>query len=146
MPDPGSITHLDHLVLNVRDVGATAEFYHRALGMDVVTFGYGRIALRFGDQKINLHHAGHEVHPRAGNPVPGSADFCLVTREPVRHWIEHLTEIGVAIEEGPVRRAGARHPLDSIYIRDPDGNLVEIANEIVPPEEEEPFDVASDLV
>lgn len=114
----------------MRDLGATCQFYQKALGMDVVTFGAGRTALRFGAQKINLHPAGREFDPKAARPTPGSADVCLLTRQPVAQWIEHLRTRGVAVEEGPVRRTGARAPLESIYLRDPDGNLIEIANEL----------------
>jgi len=113
----------------VRDIAATTEFYQRVLGMEVVIFGQGRTALRFGAQKINLHQAGGELDPKAARPTPGSADVCLLTREPLARWIEHLRTRGVAVEQGPVKRTGARRPLESIYLRDPDGNLIEISNE-----------------
>lgn len=123
-----AIDGLDHLVLTVRDPDATLAFYVGVLGMARVDFGQGRVALGFGRQKINLHVAGREFEPKARLPTPGSADLCLLTSQPVRVWIGHLQAHGVAVIEGPVRRTGATGPLESIYVRDPDGNLVEIAN------------------
>jgi catechol 2,3-dioxygenase-like lactoylglutathione lyase family enzyme len=122
------IASLDHLVLTVRDLDATIAFYTRVLGMQEVTFGAGRKALAFGAQKINLHVAGREFEPKADRPTPGSADYCLLTDTPVEGWIAHLARHGVAVLEGPVARTGAVGPLRSIYLRDPDDNLVEIAN------------------
>jgi catechol 2,3-dioxygenase-like lactoylglutathione lyase family enzyme len=124
------IDHIDHLVLTVRDIAATCAFYERALGARVVTFGAGRTALALGAQKINLHQAGHEFEPKAARPTPGSADFCLIAATPLDEVVAHLQACGVAIEQGPVRRTGARAPLESVYIRDPDGNLVEISQEV----------------
>jgi catechol 2,3-dioxygenase-like lactoylglutathione lyase family enzyme len=126
MPTP-SLERLDHLVLTVRDVETTCAFYARALGMERVVFGGGRTALRFGAQKINLHQAGREFEPKAERPTPGSADLCFLTASRLADWIAHLDRAGVAILEGPVRRTGALGPIDSIYLRDPDGNLIEIA-------------------
>jgi catechol 2,3-dioxygenase-like lactoylglutathione lyase family enzyme len=117
-------------VLTVRDLDATVEFYRHVLGMEVVTFGQGRTAMRFGDQKINLHPLGRGFNLVAARPTPGSADVCLLSREPVSRWVAHLQARGVTVEEGPGPRTGARGPLESIYLRDPDGNLVEISNEI----------------
>lgn len=114
----------------MRDLDATVEFYRRVLGMEVVTFGQGRTALRFGDQKINLHPVGRGFNRVATRPTPGSADVCLLSAEPVSRWVAHLQACGVTVEEGPARRTGARGPLESIYLRDPDGNLVEVSNEI----------------
>jgi len=122
------IDRLDHLVLTVRDIAATVAFYTHVLGMEAVTFGEGRKALRFGQQKINLHVAGHEFNPYAAAPTPGSADLCLLTHIPIEDVITHLTGCGVQIELGPVSRTGALGPIYSIYLRDPDGNLIEIAN------------------
>ena len=122
------IDRIDHLVLTVRDIDATCAFYARVLGMQVVTFGAGRTALAFGSQKINLHQAGHEFDPKALHPTPGSADLCLITDIPLGEVIAHLQSCGVAIEEGPVPRSGALGPIESVYCRDLDGNLVEIAN------------------
>jgi catechol 2,3-dioxygenase-like lactoylglutathione lyase family enzyme len=125
------IDRLDHLVMTVRSIEATRDFYARVLGMRVETFGSGRVALCFGDQKINLHEAGREFAPYAGHPTPGSADFCLTTRTPLERVMEELRERGVEIVDGPVMRTGARRPIRSIYLRDPDENLVEIANEVI---------------
>lgn len=121
---------LDHLVLTVRDPDATCEFYRRALGMAVVTFGQGRLALRFGAQKINLHQSGRELELKAERPTPGSADLCFLTDEPLEAWVRHLAASGVGIVGGPVRRTGALGPIESVYVRDPDGNLLEIARQL----------------
>ena len=122
------ITRLDHLVLTVADLEATVDFYTRALGMTVRAFGGGRLALRFGDQKINLHEAGREFEPKARLATPGSGDLCFVVEQPLAEWQEHLADLGVSLVAGPVRRDGALGPMTSIYVRDPDGNLVELAS------------------
>jgi len=122
------ITRIDHIVLTVADIAATCEFYSRALNMQVLTFGAGRIALSFGLQKINLHQAGKEFEPKAMRPTPGSADICLITETPVSQVMLHLQACGVDLLEGPVRRTGATGPLLSVYCRDPDDNLIEISN------------------
>jgi catechol 2,3-dioxygenase-like lactoylglutathione lyase family enzyme len=122
------ISSLDHFVLTVADIEATIRFYSSVMGMGVVTFGQGRRALTFGKQKINLHERGKEFDPKAASPTAGSGDFCLITDEPLETVIEHLQACGVPIEEGPVARTGAIGAITSVYIRDPDGNLVEIAN------------------
>ena len=123
------IDRIDHVVLTVFDLQRTCDFYERVLGMKVVTFGEGRTALTFGRQKLNLHLAGSEFVPHARSPVPGSADFCLLTTVPLDDVVAHLNALGVAIVEGPVAKTGAVSPLRSVYVRDPDGNLVEIINE-----------------
>jgi catechol 2,3-dioxygenase-like lactoylglutathione lyase family enzyme len=123
-----NIDRLDHLVLTVRDVAATCDFYNKVLGMEVVTFGNGRKALQFGRQKINLHQHGREFEPKAASPVPGSADLCLITETPLTEVIRHLRECGVSIEEGPVARTGAMGKIESVYFRDPDLNLLEVSN------------------
>ena len=96
--------------------------------MAVLSFGQGRTALAFGPHKINLHEQGKEFEPKARRPMPGSGDFCLIATEPVEAIARHLGALGIAIEEGPVPRTGARGPIRSIYFRDPDGNLIEVAN------------------
>src|SRR5215469_18978342 len=101
------ITRLDHLVLTVADLEATVDFYTRVLGMTVRAFGGGRLALRFGEQKINLHEAGHEFEPKAAVAVPGSADLCFVVEGSLDPWLAHLEELGVAVLEGPMARTGA---------------------------------------
>ncbi len=125
-----AIDHLDHLVLTVADIAATCAFYEGVMGLGLVEFAGGRRALAFGNQKINLHRAGHEFEPKAKAPTPGSADLCFITRTPLDAVIEHLGECGVAIEEGPVERTGATGPIRSVYFRDPDGNLIEVSNTI----------------
>jgi len=122
------IDHLDHLVLTVRDIEATCHFYSDILGMEVTTFAGDRKALRFGSQKINLHLAGHGFEPQAMTPTPGSADLCFISKQPVDDLIAHLNKQGIEIEAGPLRRTGATQPILSVYIRDPDGNLLEISN------------------
>jgi catechol 2,3-dioxygenase-like lactoylglutathione lyase family enzyme len=124
------LTHLDHLVLTVADIDATIGFYTRVLGMTAVTFGQGRRALQFGPQKINLHRRGHEFEPKALQPTPGSADLCFITDIPLAEVIAHLGDCHVPIVEGPVERTGANGPILSVYLRDPDGNLIEIANDL----------------
>jgi catechol 2,3-dioxygenase-like lactoylglutathione lyase family enzyme len=129
MTKPPLIDRIDHFVLTVRDLEASCAFYTRALGMKRVEFE-GRLALHFGAQKINLHRAGHEFEPKAKTSTPGSGDFCLISPTPLPDVIEHLATLGIAIEIGPVMRGGAQGPMRSIYFRDPDGNLVEVANYI----------------
>jgi catechol 2,3-dioxygenase-like lactoylglutathione lyase family enzyme len=123
-----NIARLDHLVLTVADIGRTCAFYVRVLGMDVVTFGEGRTALRFGQQKINLHAADAIPGLVADAPTPGSGDLCFVTETPLAEVVAHLDSCAVPIVAGPGPRAGAIGTIQSVYIRDPDGNLVEISN------------------
>ncbi len=122
------IERLDHLVLTVTDLACTVDFYTRVLGMQRVVFGKGRLALAFGAQKINLHQAGHEFEPKAQKPTPGSADLCFIVATPLAEVIEHLQRSHVVIVEGPVRRTGAQGAIMSVYVRDPDDNLIELAN------------------
>jgi catechol 2,3-dioxygenase-like lactoylglutathione lyase family enzyme len=119
------VLRLDHLVLTVASIPKTVEFY-KALGFESLTFGDGRTALAFGQQKINLHQTGRTFEPKAKTPTPGSADLCFI--------VERLTDVtaafqkaGLKSEEGPVRRTGATGPITSLYIRDPDGNLLEFS-------------------
>lgn len=121
------IDRLDHLVLTVADVDATVAFYTRVLGMEEVTFQGGRRALLFGQSKINLHPAGREYEPKAARPTPGSADLCFISTLPMDLVIASLKLNRVPIEEGPVPRTGATGPITSVYLRDPDGNLIEIS-------------------
>jgi len=122
------ILRLDHLVLTVRDVEATCRFYETVLGLQVVSFAGGRKALAFGQQKINLHAAGHEFEPKAARPTPGSEDLCLIAQTPLAELLQHLAACGVPVLEGPVQRTGATGPILSVYFRDPDDNLIEVAN------------------
>lgn len=119
---------LDHLVLTVADIDATVEFYQRTMGMERVTFRGGRVALVFGDQKINLHESGREFEPKAAHVQPGSADLCFILETPVHEAVERLNDLGVRIIDGPVSRTGATGEILSVYFRDPDGNLIEISN------------------
>lgn len=120
---------LDHIVLTVASIAKTVTFYERALGFRAVTQD-GRTALHFGDHKINLHEVGHEFEPKAMLAKAGTGDFCLTGEEPVERLKSHLEGLGIDVFEGPVARTGARSDLRSIYFRDPDGNLVEVANEV----------------
>ena len=122
---------LDHLVLTIRDLQATLTFYSDVLGMQAEEFhpadGSTRYALKFGQQKLNLHVAGQEFDPKAQHPTPGSADLCFLTDVPLDIWTAHLSQHNVPIEEGPVTRTGATGPIQSLYVRDPDRNLIEIS-------------------
>jgi len=121
------VDRLDHLVLTVASIAETVAFYEGVLGMTAVTFAKGRTALLFGHQKINLHPAGREYEPKADRPTPGSADLCFIAAGPLDAAIARIEAAGVVIEEGPVARTGAVGPIRSIYIRDPDLNLIEIS-------------------
>jgi catechol 2,3-dioxygenase-like lactoylglutathione lyase family enzyme len=123
-----NVDRLDHLVLTVADIDRTVEFYTRVLGMEVVTFRGDRKALTFGASKINLHQAGHEFEPKALRPTPGSVDVCLIVSESLDAVMAELAAHDIAIEEGPVERTGATGPIVSVYLRDPDQNLVELSN------------------
>jgi len=130
---PGHAMHvdaLDHVVLTVRSIEATVAFYERALGMRARTFGKGRVALHFGEQKFNLHQSDRPVDENVRHAKPGSADLCLLTKVPLEEVIAHLERVGVAIIEGPGERTGAQGPIRSVYIYDPDENLIEIANQL----------------
>jgi len=122
------IEGLDHLVMTVADVETTCAFYTRVMEMQVVTFGSGRKALAFGRQKINLHEHGKEFEPKAITPTRGSADLCFISPTPMSEIIHQLTEQEVEIIIGPVQRTGATGTLESVYFRDPDGNLIEVSN------------------
>jgi catechol 2,3-dioxygenase-like lactoylglutathione lyase family enzyme len=125
-----NVDRIDHLVLTVKDVDATCQFYSTVLAMEVITFGAGRKALAFGSQKINLHEQGKEFEPKAHQPTPGSADLCFIATTPLTQVIEHLHQHHVEIIEGPVQRTGAVGKIESVYFRDPDLNLIEVANYI----------------
>lgn len=123
-----NITNIDHIVLTVKDIDVTVEFYESVLGMVVETFGEGRVALKFGNQKINLHKHGQEFEPKANKPVPGSEDLCFITETELEVAMAHVKSKGLDILEGPVPRTGATGSIISFYFRDPDGNLIEVAN------------------
>jgi catechol 2,3-dioxygenase-like lactoylglutathione lyase family enzyme len=122
------IDRFDHIVLTVASIERTCSFYARVLGMTMETSGAGRISLHFASQKINLHLAGHEFEPKAETALPGTADICLIANTPLEEVMAHLKSHEVPVELGPVNRTGATGEIESVYVRDPDGNLVEIAN------------------
>lgn len=121
------IDHLDHLVLTTIDPLAAEDFYVRVLGMQLETFAGGRKAFRYGNQKINLHVRGREFEPKAHLPVPGALDLCFIASVPLEQVIVHLQQVNWPIIEGPVPRTGATGPIRSVYLRDPDLNLIEIS-------------------
>jgi catechol 2,3-dioxygenase-like lactoylglutathione lyase family enzyme len=123
------IDRIDHFVLTVRDLAASVGFYERVLGARVVPGkpGRGPTAVHFGRQKINIHEKGREFEPKATHPTVGAGDFCLITETPMPEVVRHLARCGVVLEVGPVPREGALGPMTSVYFRDPDGNLVEVA-------------------
>ncbi len=123
------INKLDHIVLTVGNIEKTISFYVSVMGMKNEVFGQGRVALKCGDQKINLHEFGNEFEPKANRPMPGSADLCFITKTPLNEAMSHVMSCGVDIIEGPVERTGANGPIRSFYFRDPDQNLIEVANE-----------------
>lgn len=126
-----TVHRLDHLVLTVQDIPRTVDFYTTVLGMRAVVFevadGTRRHSLSFGQSKINLHQAGQEFLPKAHVPTAGSADLCFLTKTSLQDWMAHLDTHRIDIAEGPVRRTGAQGPIQSLYIRDPDLNLIEIS-------------------
>ena len=122
------IASIDHVVLTVRDVRASVAFYTRVLGMREVVFGSDRRALAFGTSKLNLHQAGREIEPKASHAAPGAVDLCLLAHTPIAEILSHLAAHGVTVEHGPVERHGAEGPILSVYVRDPDGNLIELSN------------------
>jgi tRNA (guanine37-N1)-methyltransferase len=124
---PGAlVSAIDHVALTVADPERSLAFYERALGMRRIEAGPGRVAVGWPGGRINLHRADGAIEPRAAAPTPGSADVCLRTALPVEAVLARLREASVAIEEGPVARAGAEGPITSVYVRDPDGNLIEV--------------------
>ena len=123
------IDHLDHIVLTTARTGECIDFYTRVLGMKLERFGQGRLALKFGGQKINLHEKGKEFEPKATLAAPGTLDICFIASVPLKDVIAHLAARNVPIIEGPVAKTGAQGPILSVYVRDPDGNLVEISEQ-----------------
>jgi catechol 2,3-dioxygenase-like lactoylglutathione lyase family enzyme len=118
---------VDHIVLSTADLDRCLDFYTRVLGMKVENYGEGRIALRFGDHKFNVHPPGFDASIKARKPTPGSLDLCFLADRPLDEVIAHLKRENVPIEEGPVNRTGARFTIRSVYVRDPDQNLIEIS-------------------
>lgn len=119
---------IDHLVFTVVSIEKTLQFYCGVLGMEEVTFGSGRKAIVCGSQKFNLHEKGKEFEPKAQKPTPGAIDLCLIVSTPLNEVIDHLTKHQIPIVEGPIQRTGARGPILSVYVRDPDQNLIELSN------------------
>ena len=126
-----NITHLDHLVLTVTDIDRSLNFYSQVMGMQIITFGDNRKALQFGQQKINLHLAGHEFEPKAHTPTVGSADLCFISSTPMPDILKHLEQNNVQPLMSPSHRTGATHKLLSVYFRDPDNNLIEVSNYVL---------------
>ena len=124
------ISKIDHLVLTVKDLKKTTSFYVSVMGMKKDVLANGRVTLKYGSQKINLHELGKEFEPKAKKPTPGSADLCFITQTPLNEAMAHVKRCGIEIIEGPVERTGANGPIRSFYFRDPDLNLIEVANEI----------------
>ncbi|HEX9194277.1 MAG TPA: VOC family protein [Burkholderiales bacterium] len=125
------IDHLDHIVLTTAHTERCIDFYTRVLGMKFERFGAGRMALKFGKQKINLHEKGKEFEPKATLAAPGTLDLCFIAAVPLKDVIARLAACNVSIIEGPVMKTGAQAPIRSVYVRDPDGNLVEISEQAV---------------
>jgi catechol 2,3-dioxygenase-like lactoylglutathione lyase family enzyme len=121
------LASVDHIVLTTRDLERCLAFYTDVLGMKLERYGEGRIALRFGAHKFNVHPPGFDASIKARSPTPGSLDLCFLADRPLDAVIEHLRTSGVEIEEGPSVRTGARFPIRSVYVRDPDENLIEIS-------------------
>ena len=122
------VNRLDHLVLTVSNIVKTVSFYEKVLGMKRIEFGEGRLALIFGNQKINLHQLGNEIEPKAGNVRLGSADLCFILNTPLDEAKAHIEDCGVKIIDGPIKRTGATGNITSLYFRDPDKNLIEVSN------------------
>jgi len=122
------VKRIDHLVLTVKNIDATIDFYTSVMGMEKIVFGEGRTALSFGDQKINLHQLDNEFEPKARSVESGSADLCFIISQPISQAIEHLAACNIQVIEGPVNRTGAIGEIVSAYFRDPDGNLIEVSN------------------
>jgi catechol 2,3-dioxygenase-like lactoylglutathione lyase family enzyme len=127
-----AVASLDHLVLTVTDIAASVAFYRDVLGMEPEQFRPAdrsmRWALKFGAQKINLHDAAAPFAPHAKVPAPGSADLCFLSETPLADWQAHFAVCSVPVEEGPIARTGATGSIMSLYVRDPDGNLIEVSN------------------
>ena len=121
------IDHIDHIVLTTRDLAGCIRFYSEVLGMKLEKFAQGRLALKFGSQKINLHEWGKEFEPRAHVAAPGTLDLCFVAAIPLEDVVKKLKVKNIAILEGPVAKTGAKGPMQSVYVRDPDLNLIEIS-------------------
>ena len=127
--------NIDHVVITVSDINKSIDFYSNILGMQLQEFlsstdNVKRKSLIFGKQKINLHEASKPFKPHANNPIPGTMDICFLSEINIDDWIKIFNKFNVKIEDGPVQKIGANGPIRSIYVRDPDKNLIEISNQI----------------
>ncbi|MGR5364661.1 VOC family protein [Photobacterium damselae] len=125
------VLRLDHLVLTVENIDRTLRFYQVVLGMKVIHFAEGRVALEFGNQKINLHQTGSEFEPKAATVQPGSADLCFIIDVDIADFCAHCSSLNIPVLQGPIQRTGAMGSITSVYIRDPDGNLLELSNYLI---------------
>ncbi|HIF9416921.1 VOC family protein [Photobacterium damselae] len=125
------VLRLDHLVLTVENIDRTLRFYQVVLGMKVIHFAKGRVALEFGSQKINLHQKSSEFEPKAAIVQPGSADLCFIVDVDIADFCAHCSSLNIPILQGPIQRTGAMGSITSVYIRDPDGNLLELSNYLI---------------
>jgi catechol 2,3-dioxygenase-like lactoylglutathione lyase family enzyme len=125
-----TLSHLDHFVLTVPDIDRTCDFYVKVLGMERMEFGAGRTALKFGQQKINLHPTDKILDPHVKHALPGSEDLCFITKTPIADVLEHLKACGVSPHLGPVERSGSQGPIMSVYFYDPDENQIEVSNQL----------------
>ena len=129
------LLNIDHVVITVSDIDKTIDFYSNILGMELQEFSSStdnvkRKSLKFGKQKINLHEASKPFKPHANNPIPGAIDICFLSEINIDDWIKIFNKFNIKIEDGPVKKTGANGPISSIYVRDPDKNLIEISNKI----------------
>ena len=124
------INSIDHIVLTTTDLERCVAFYRDVLGMTFEPFGEGRLALKFGNQKINIHQRGKEFEPKAHIPAPGALDLCFIASVPLEEVIARLKAAGIPILQGPVPKTGATGPIRSVYVRDPDLNLIEISEPV----------------
>jgi len=122
------VNRIDHLVLTVKSISSTVDFYTTVMGMERISFENGRVALSFGNQKINLHQLGNEFEPKAEHVQSGSTDLCFIVNDAIKEVMAHLEKLNVAVIDGPVNRTGASGKIISVYFRDPDGNLLEVSN------------------
>ena len=127
--------NIDHVVITVSDINKSIDFYSNILGMELQEFSSStdnvkRKSLKFGNQKINLHEVSKPFKPHANNPIPGAMDICFLSEINIDDWIKIFNKFNIKIEDGPVKKTGANGPIRSIYVRDPDKNLIEISNQI----------------